>query len=207
MEQTSRLSPEFLALRADFRRRGFFEPREARVVGEFVVHVLICLGGLAVLVASDSWTVKILGLLVSTAGHLGVGSNAHTASHQAATRSRQLNKVLAWIGHPFFSQISSGYWYDKHVLRHHPAPNVVGVDDDIDLAPWFAITDDRYQAAGPWLRKWHDAQWVLFPAAVFVNGFQFQYSAWKFLLAKLASPRERRADDWYDLAAMVAHLA
>ncbi len=201
-----RLTTEFLALRADFRRRGFFEPRTRRVIGEFVSHLVICLGGLAVVVSSESWAVKIIALLVSTAGHLGIGTNAHTASHQAATRSRRLNKVMGWIGHPLFSQISSSYWHEKHVVRHHPAPNVVGVDDDIDLAPWFAITEDHYQAASSRLRTWYDVQWVLFPVAVLINGFQFQFTSWAFVLRKLRSPSERRPEHWYDLGAMVVHV-
>jgi hypothetical protein len=32
-----------------------------------------------------------------------------------------------------FLGLSATYWWHKHVVLHHPAPNVVGVNGDADL--------------------------------------------------------------------------
>ena len=45
-----------------------------------------------------------------------------------------------------YGYCSRAWWY-KHVVQHHPAPNVIGVDTDADLLPWFAMTVDEVRAA------------------------------------------------------------
>lgn len=148
---------------------------------------------------------KALGLLISTAGMLGVATNSHTASHNASVSNGWTNRILVLIGYPFFLQLSATYWHNKHVVIHHPAPNIVGVDEDIDFAPWFAITDTDYENAKGLKKFWYDIQWVFFPVAILTNGFNVQVAGWRFLLGKLFS-RDRRISHWYDLAAMLGHI-
>jgi fatty acid desaturase len=202
---TPQSSPEFLQLRKKFQELGFFRPAAGTVITQFLAHITVCLLGLFLIVQASTVPMKLLGLIGSTAGMLGVATNAHTSSHNASTGNRWLNRILLLVGYPFFMQLSATYWHHKHVVVHHPVPNVIGVDDDIDLAPWFAITDADYQSATGLTRFWYDVQWLFFPIALFLNGFNVQVTGWRFLLSKLFSPH-RDLKHWCDLAAMLAHI-
>lgn len=199
------LSAEFQQLRRKFQELGFFRPAAGVVIAQFTTHIIVCLSGLLLTVQASTITMKLLGLVGSTVGMLGIATNAHTSSHNASTQNRWLNRALLLIGYPFFMQLSSTYWHHKHVVVHHPVPNIVGVDDDIDLAPWFALTEVEYQNATGLTKFWYDVQWLFFPIALFLNGFNVQVTGWKFLLGKLFS-RDRRVSHWWDLGAMLAHL-
>ena len=199
------LSPEFLQLRKKFQELGFFRPATGQVIAQFTFHIVVCLLGLLLFIQSSTNLLRLLGLIVSTLGMLGVATNAHTSSHNASTQNRWLNRILVLIGYPFFLQLSSTYWYQKHVVVHHPVPNIIGVDDDIDLAPWFAITDTDYRNATRPIKLWYDVQWLFFPIALLFNGFNVQVTGWRFLLKKLFS-RDRAVRHWCDLVAMLAHL-
>jgi linoleoyl-CoA desaturase len=205
LSMTPHSSPEFLQLRKKFQELGFFRPAAGTVLAQFMAHLVVCMFGLLLTVQASTIPVKLLGLIVSTVGMLGVATNTHTASHNASTRNRWLNRALLLVGYPFLVQLSATYWVHKHVIVHHPVPNVVGLDDDIDFAPWFAITDTDYQNATGLTKFWYDVQWLIFPIAVLLNGFNAQVTGWKFLLNKLFS-RDREVKHWCDLGAMLAHI-
>ena len=100
--------------------------------------------------------------------------------------------------------VSATYWYHKHLAVHHPAPNVIGIDEDINLAPLFAFSSDDQRGGRlrRWLHRWHG---LLFPLALAFNAFNVQRQGVVFLARKLGS-RRRKARHWRDLALMLLHL-
>ena len=86
------------ALRRELTARGFGRKATGRVVIELAVHVVLAVGGLVVFFASDNLAVRIIGLLVSTAGSTGVGTNTHTSSHYATSERRWVNEALTFFG-------------------------------------------------------------------------------------------------------------
>lgn len=193
----------FNALLAIVKAHRFQEPKSARALAELALFVGMTLGGVAVFLLSDNLPVQLGGLFVSTCGSLGMSTLAHTASHYAAVGGKRLNRFLTYLGYPFFFGVSATYWWNKHCVVHHPTPNLIGIDDDIDLSPFFAITEDQFHK-GP-LRRFHSLQWLFVPIALAINEFNVQRSGWVFLAGKLRDPGARTAAHWLDLATLAAH--
>ncbi len=196
------------ALRDEIARRGWDRECAAPVVLELVAHLTLSLVGVACFLVADTQLVRVLALLASTAGSLGVATNTHTASHYATSRRRALNELLTYFGYPFFLGLSATYWWRKHLLIHHPSPNVIGVDDDMDLSPWFAVTEREVRLSRGLRRFYYrHVQWLLFPPLVALNGFNMQAAGLKHLARTITDPRRRRIVHWLDLVALAAHLA
>ncbi len=178
-----------------------------RVVSELVFHVATCVAGIYLFLVSDNILVMLIGLVISTLGSLGLSTNTHTSSHNATSRSNRINAFLTYFGYPFLLGMPATYWWNKHVVVHHPTPNVKGVDDDIDVMPWFAIADEDYQQSTGWRRIYYRYQWLLIPFAIFLNGFGVQWTGWKFLINALKDDTVRRRRHWIDLGVMGIHYA
>ncbi len=139
---------------------------------------------------------------------MGVGTNTHTSTHYATSDKRWVNEALSYFGYPMFLGLSATYWWHKHVVLHHPAPNVVGVDSDADLLPWFAITADEVHASSGLRRFYYDhLQFWLFPLALALNCFSIQMAGWKHLIGMLRHSKGRKSAHWIDLGALVIHYA
>jgi fatty acid desaturase len=93
-----------------------------------------------------------------------------------------------------------------HVVRHHPAPNVLGKDMDHDLMPWFSIVRDQIQGTSGLRRFYYEhVQWLVFPFALALNGFNMQRAGWIYLFDSLRDPNRRRRDYLIDVGAMLVH--
>lgn len=198
------LHPEFRALRKELQAL-YGRPDATRQSLELAAHVAMMLAGGALFFAFDAPWLWLGGVVLSALGCLGISTSSHTASHDALLRSRRGNRVLVQIGFPFLLMVSATYWYHKHLVVHHPAPNVIGVDEDINLAPFAFAADD-----GPrpgwwrrWLLRW---QGLVFPVALAFNAFNVQRQGVVFLARKLGS-RRRKSRHWRDLGLMLLHLA
>jgi fatty acid desaturase len=136
---------------------------------------------------------------------MGVGTNTHTSSHYGTSDKRWVNEALSYLGYPMFVGLSATYWWHKHVTLHHPSPNVVGVDTDSDLLPWFAITADEVNASSGFRRFYHERlQFWLFPFALALNCFSIQMAGWTHVIRMLGSTR--KSAHWIDLGAMLLHF-
>jgi linoleoyl-CoA desaturase len=202
------LKADYRALRKELHAL-YGTPDTTRQVGQFGFHVAMNLGGAALFFAAPDggagpWLAGA-GALISSLGCLGISTNAHTASHDAIFRSRAANQALVHAGFPLLLMVSANYWNHKHLVVHHPVPNVVGLDDDIDLAPVFAFSRDDYERAGAWQQRLFRWQWLLFPFALALNGINAQRQGALFLLRKLRSSR-RKLRHWLDLGLLLAHV-
>jgi fatty acid desaturase len=150
--------------------------------------------------------VRVLGILISAFGCMGVGTNTHTSTHYGTSDKRWVNQTLAYFGYPTFLGLSITYWWHKHVVLHHPSPNVVGVDDDSDLLPWFAITANEVHASSGLRRFYYQhLQFWLFPFALAANSFGIQMAGWRYLLGMLSHRKGRKTAHWIDLGATTMH--
>jgi len=193
-------------LRREFARRGWDKKATNRIVFELSIHVAVALAGIAIFLTCHNRALEVLGLLLSTFGCMGVGTNTHTSTHYATSDKRWVNEALSYFGYPMFLGLSATYWWHKHVVLHHPAPNVVGVDGDADLLPWFAITADEVNASFGLRRVYYDRlQFWLFPLALALNCFSIQMAGWTHLIGMLRHSKGRKSAHWIDLSAMILH--
>ncbi len=203
----ARIRAEILELQVEFRRRGFCRPATLRISLEWAYNLGLTFGGLAAWWLFDSWSLKAAGLLVSTLGLTGITTSAHTAAHGTALPWRAANTALTYFGYPFMVMMSAHYWRHKHNVVHHPAPNVVGVDDDCDLMPFFAMNESNVRSAGPLMRFYYRRiQGWVFPLAITLNGFNVQRVSWMYLVRTLRHSERRQAAHWLDLATLLAHV-
>ncbi|HLJ51116.1 MAG TPA: acyl-CoA desaturase [Bryobacteraceae bacterium] len=193
-------------MRREFARRGWDKKATGRIVFELSIHVAIAILGIAIFLTCHSPALKVLGLLISTFGCMGVGTNTHTSTHYATSDKRWVNEALSFFGYPMFLGLSATYWWHKHVVLHHPSPNVVGVDTDADLLPWFAITAAEIQASSGLRRFYYERlQFWLFPLALALNGVGIQIAGWTHLIRMLSHSKGRKSVHWTDLCAMIMH--
>lgn len=198
------LNPDFRELRKELQAL-YRHPDTARQLLELAAHVITMLVGGAMFFLCEPPLMRLAAALLSALGCLGISTSCHTASHEALCRSRRGNRLLVAFGFPFLLMVSATYWYHKHLVVHHPAPNVIGVDDDINLGPLFAFSCDDDRGSGRlrrWLRRW---QGLLFPLALAFNAFNVQRQGIIFLARELRS-RRRKARHWRDLTLMVLHV-
>ena len=197
---------DITSLRMELKQRGWYRKATGRVLLELALQLTVALGGIAVFIMSDSIFVCACAMLLSTAGSMGVGTNSHTASHYGTSDKKWVNELLTYFGYPVFLGLSASYWRYMHVIRHHPAPNVMGMDMDHDLMPWFSIIEKQVQKTTGLRRFYYERiQSVAFPFALAVNGFSFQIAGWRYLIAVLRNPQLRKKIHWMDLGAMGTH--
>jgi fatty acid desaturase len=195
----------FKELTLEFRRRGYDRPNTPRILAELFIFVLLAAGGMILCWQSQSSAYRMLGLVLSTLGAFGVSTNAHTASHFAASRDRRVNRALTYFGFPFMLGFSATRWWRTHCVAHHSHPNVIGADPDLDFTPFFATTARDVHTARGLLRVYFSYQWLLLPFALSLNALNMQRQSWSFVLRKLRS-KERDASAYWDFACLCAHL-
>src|SRR5712691_10802916 len=173
-------------LREQIIAHGWNHKATGRVVSELLINLAIALAGIWIFVVFDGLVVRIGAIFVSTVGSIGVATNTHTSSHYATSRKRWVNELLTFFGYPIFVGMSACYWWHKHLVVHHPAPNVIGVDGDVDLLPWFARTREEVQRSSGVQRIYYEKmQWLVFPLALSLIGFNMQAAGWRLLVGSL----------------------
>ena len=192
-----------VALRKELEARGYFRRATRQVLGELALFVFITVVCLVVFIAWDNFVIRAASLVVMTLSTLGVTTNTHTSSHYATSDRRRLNEILTYFGYPFFVGFSATYWWQKHVVVHHPAPNVIGVDDDVNLLPFFALNTGELEGISRLKRLYYREQWVVIPFAIFLNTFNLEVAGWRHLIRALCDPTERRQAHWIDLSALL----
>jgi fatty acid desaturase len=199
-------SSNLKTLRNEMTHLGCNKKATGRILGELALHLMIAFGGIAVFVASDSLWVRACAMVVSTLGSMGAGTNTHTSSHHGTSTKKWLNDLLTYFGYPVFLGLSATYWRYMHIVRHHPAPNVPGMDMDHDLMPWFSVLRKPIEKTAGLRRFYHDhVQWLLFPLILGVNGFNLQRAGWQHLWGDLRRPGSNKKATYIDIGAMLAH--
>ena len=188
------------------RQRGWMEKAQGRVMTQLGAHLVMHLGGIALFLAVDNWLVRVAATLISAYGGLGIATNTHTSSHNASCHSMRLNRALTYFGYTFFFGTSASYWWNKHCVVHHPAPNVIDVDDDADLMPFFVLNERELRESRGLARAFYRIQWIFIPLVLALNTFFTEYQGYRFLLPILFDPKRRRSSHWLDLGVLGLHL-
>jgi linoleoyl-CoA desaturase len=205
--KVSRKLEPLAELKEQIVAHGWNHKATGRVVSELLANLTNALAGIWAFVVFDGLLARTCAILVSTAGSMGVATNTHTSSHYATSRTRWVNELLTFFGYPLFVGMSACYWWQKHVVVHHPAPNVVGVDGDVDLLPWFARTKQEVVRTSGGRRIYHEKiQGLVFPFAIAFVGFNMQVAGWRFLIMGLRRAGGGRKKEWIDLGSMVLHF-
>ena len=194
------------SLREEIAAHGWNRKATGRILGELFGHLLLAGSGVALVIAATNGWARALGMFLVATGSIGVGTNTHTSSHYGTSDRRWVNEALTYFGFPAFLGLSASFWRYSHITIHHHAPNVVGVDGDCDLAPWFAMTQAEVEASRGLRRFYYDRlQWILFPLAVAANAANYIRAGWAHLLRHLVRRDLRRREHWLDLGALALH--
>jgi fatty acid desaturase len=173
---------------------------------ELGVNALLAAVGLLVFLLDERWPLRICGLVLWTAGSLGIGTNTHTSSHEATSDKRWVNQLLTYLGYPLYFGLPATYWWHKHVLTHHSAPNVIGVDGDADLSPWFATTVDEVERASGFRRVYYERlQQYVFPLAISLTLISQQVAGIVYVIRSLRRD-SRTIHHVLDIGCLVAHV-
>jgi len=176
------------------------------MLAELGINALLAAVGLVVVIADERWPVRVCGLIVWTAGSIGIGTNTHTSSHDATSDKRWINQLLTYLGYPLYFGLSATYWWHKHVLIHHSAPNVIGVDGDADLSPWFATTlDEVERASGARRFYYRHLQQFVFPLAIALTLISQQVAGFTYVVRSLRR-ESRTIHHFIDLACLFGHV-
>jgi len=193
-------------LRREFELRGWCRKATARVLLELLLNFSVAAAGAAVFFTAQRFLIQAAALVLAVAGSMGVATNTHNSSHYATSRKMWLNELLTYFGYPFFLGLSATFWWYQHVAVHHTSPNVIGVDQDADLAPWIARTGDEVSSSRGLRRFYYEhLQWLALPLLIVFNSFNMTRSGWLHLARCLANPRRRTRKHGIDLAALVLH--
>ncbi len=199
--------PTLSALRARIEAElgDFHAPMTARVLTELTIAVCVDVAGMALFLGGEGWAVKTLGVLLAGLAHMTIGTIGHTASHGAAMSSRSANRAVTYISYPLALNLSATMWWRRHCTLHHRAPNVVGVDTDIEFNPLFIIREEEAAQGGPLTRLWWRAQIITLPLALAANAMSQIRQGWAFIFDALRDAKRRRPQHWIDLGCMTAH--
>jgi fatty acid desaturase len=192
-------------LNQELAARGYHRKPTARLLAGLALLLAMAGGGAAAYLAVHGVAAKAAALLVMTLGNLGITTHTHSSSHNSTSRRLWVNKALTLFGYGVWFGTSAHYWWNKHVAVHHATPNVVGLDDDVDLLPWFALTEEQFRQGGALRRAYYRWQWVVVPLAVGLTALNMIRASWAHLAAALRHRRRRTPLLWLDLGAVCAH--
>lgn len=196
----------FNELRAEIRALGLDQRRAAPVLRVVALHLAVFAVSVAAYIAIDALWYRACCLVVMSAAAMGIGTHTHTSAHHATSERRWLNTTLTYLGYPLFGGFSASWWAYKHHVIHHAAPNVVGVDEDADLTPYFTLTKPDPTRVRGLLGRWYRVQWLVFPFALALNYINFVGHSWAFVIGRLIRGEGRRPALLLDLALMTLHL-
>jgi fatty acid desaturase len=196
----------YSALRDELRRRGYYRKATARIVAELAFHLATLVGSFALFLACDNTLVRCAAVVAAAYASVAVSTNGHTASHYATSDRKWLNELLTYVTYPFTLMVSANYWWHKHVTLHHPAPNVVGLDGDIELMPWFAYTEEDYRRGGRLRRLYYRLQGLIVPFVIAMLAIKMQLQSQVYLARVLCDRSQRKAGHWLDLALSITHV-
>ena len=122
----------------------------AKAIGIVALAVVSYVG---LVFVADGLALQIVCLVALAVAVTAIGTGImHDANHGAFCRSRRGNRAVAYSAD--LVGASSWVWRFKHNTLHHGHPNLAGVDNDIEQAPFARLAPSQ-----PW-RPWHRYQHV-----------------------------------------------
>lgn len=121
-------------LRAAVERAGISQKRPILTLVKLTTHLSAGVGLSLLCIWLPLWAVTLVTPLASVVYIVGV-MLGHDGSHGGAFRSRRGNAALRHIAFPLATGMSGLFWQYKHNVLHHPHPNVIERDEDIEIYP------------------------------------------------------------------------
>ncbi len=85
----------------------------------------------------DTIFTKIAGMLTMCYFFFGIAiTGVHEARHGTFVKSEKINKLFGYLFSDFWAGQSSEWWYDTHVLIHHPDTNIPTLNPPSFYFPW-----------------------------------------------------------------------
>lgn len=111
----------------------FIKPNTTRGVILFVIDMTMYAMAIALVLASSSWILKLIGGVFAGIKMANLSTLAHDAAHNSLTRSRTLNKTIGILG---FTPGLFNYalWLHDHHFLHHRKTNEEHADSYVPLA-------------------------------------------------------------------------
>jgi linoleoyl-CoA desaturase len=204
---TPDVNEDIAELRRQFKELGFYRRPTGRMLATFAAYIAVGVGAMVTFFLIPDLPLRIVALFVSAVSLLASITLAHTASHKAASDSDFVNGLVTYVANPLLHGLSARYWIHSHVQVHHPSPNIVGVDDDCDLRPFFVLNEEHVRQGGTLRRKLLlPLQGLLLPLMLPLNGFNMQKHGWVYLGKLLFRGGAREGSWWLDVSFMLAHL-
>ena len=112
---------------------AFIKPHTFKGVALFVIDLLMYILAIALVLASSSWILKLVGGIVAGIKMANLATLAHDAAHNSLTRSKRLNKYIAIIG--FAPELFNyALWLHDHHFLHHRKTNEQHPDSYVPLS-------------------------------------------------------------------------
>ncbi|MEO1878548.1 MAG: fatty acid desaturase [Methylococcales bacterium] len=198
---------DFKSLSMEIKRRGLYGRDTRKVCLEFIAHILITIVGIALFITFDNIFSRVISALIMTSGLLGIGTHTHNSSHYGSTEKKSIDDFLTSLGYSTLLGFSGVFWKHKHCIVHHGNPNIIGVDEDIDLMPFFAVTETDIENASKLGQFYHrNIQPIIFPFMISLTAFNIQRQAWLFLIRALLNNKRRKTLHWVDLGYNILHI-
>ncbi|MEY4635738.1 MAG: hypothetical protein RJA55_1536 [Acidobacteriota bacterium] len=188
----------------EFAALGFTRKPVGRHAVELAILLTLGLGGAVAFLTAAGITGQAVALVVMTLGNLGLTTYGHSASHNGIAERTWVNRALMYLVYGVIFGTSSSWWWNKHIAVHHATPNVLGLDDDVHLLPWFALTDEQARTGSPLQQWYYRRQWLVLPLALALTAISMMVSSWLFLARALSSSR-RTSRHVADVIALLLH--
>ena len=193
-------------LRAEFNERGFNRKATGVLLAHMLLAFVIAIAGYVVFLVAEPLWIRLIAIAVSTYGSLALATNTHTWTHLGGSSKRWVNDLVGFFGYPVFLNLSLTYWRYSHIVVHHTAPNVMGVDGDCNFPPFFVSTDRELERSAGFARFYYqNIQKYLFPVILWVHTFLRQRRSWQHIISNLRDPAKRRRHHWIDLGCMMLY--
>lgn len=146
--------------------RAVLVPRDIIVRGRRILHykatftALVFAGSYSTLVFLPvHWGVRLAAAVLLVHAVIAVATGImHDANHGSFAETKRTNRLFAYSADLLGA--SSWLWRINHNVAHHHWTNVVGHDDDIELAPFARLAPT--QQWRPWHRYQHVYLWFLY---------------------------------------------
>lgn len=115
-------------------------------------YIVLVMSNFGVVVRLAAAAVLIVAVVATATGIM------HDANHGSFSKHRIVNRLLAYTSDALGA--SSWLWRFQHNVLHHGNTNMVGIDADLDLAPWARVAPSQ-----PWHRRFrwqHIYIWPLY---------------------------------------------
>ncbi len=138
-------------LRKSLQAAGVFERDELATWLELAALLTVCAALVALHTQLPLWANALLlpvtGFFMASLAMIG-----HDAGHRALSKSGWRCELMYHLAFTVLGGLGALQWKDKHNVRHHGHPNVIGVDDDMEVWPLAHIRAE-YERSGP-VRRW-----------------------------------------------------